>query len=123
MRPPLKRKKRYINTIYPIKDTLTTMLYLIEPQHFEVSKTENAKFQHVISMSELLDKITYDGVEYNLYQINTNSMNVMFYATIVTSMDGNVVKNKITGAFNYLPEQLQELFDRHLKSAGGSETK
>lgn len=106
-----------------MQDTTTIMLYLMEPQYFETAKAEHEKFKYGFLTSELLEKITYDGVEYALYKINTNSMNVMAYASAASSMDGNVVKNKFTGAWAYLPESLKQLFERHTKSAGGSETK
>ncbi len=89
-----------------MQNTTTTMLYLIEPQHFESVKTEHAKFKHGFLTSELVENITPIQV-----------------ISAASSMDGNVVKNKFTGAWAYLPEPLKQLFERHTKSSGGSETK
>lgn len=100
----------------------TTMLYLIEPQDFSDALKASAKNRYETLDAEILEIITYDDVEYNLYKINTNSINVMIYAGAVSYMDGNVLKNRFTGDSN-LPKPLKQLFERHTKSAGGSETK
>lgn len=98
-------------------------LFLMTETDFESAKKEHAKFRYGIFSGTHLDTIEYDGEAYNLYCINTDSINPMHYASAVMNMGGLTLKNRFTGVGTELPAIIKQLFDRHLKSAGGSETK
>lgn len=98
-------------------------LFLMTEESFDIATKEHTKFRYDIFTATLLDTIEYDLVSYNLYRINTNSINPMHYASAVMNMGGITLKNKLTGVPNELPDIIKQLFNRNLKSAGGSETK
>lgn len=98
-------------------------LFLMTEKHFESAKTEHSKCSFGIFSATLLDTIEYDDTAYHLYRINTNSINPMYYASAVMNMGGITLKNKLTVVPNELPDIIKQLFNRHLKSAGGSEKK
>lgn len=98
-------------------------LFIMTEESFDIAKKEQSKLRHGIFTATLLDTIEYDGVAYNLYRVNTNSINPMHYASAVVNMGGLTLKNKITGVPNELPDIIKRIFNRHTKSAGGSETR
>lgn len=100
-----------------------TYLFLMTEKSFEIAAKENTKFRYNIFTATLLDTIEYDLVAYNLYRVNTDSINPMHYASAVVNMGGLTLKNKITGVPNELPDIIKRIFNRHTKSAGGSETR
>lgn len=100
-----------------------TYLFLITAIDFQLAEKEAKELQYGIFTATLLETIEYDDTAYKLYRINTNSANSMFYASAIMNMGGLTLKNKLTGVPNELPDIIKQLFNRHLKSAGGSETK
>lgn len=95
-----------------------TYIFLMYEEDFIDMKIKFQKFDFI---SKLIDNITYQGDKYNLYYINSDQLLLMTYAMGVTTIDGQIKKNKFTGIGNEFPAIIKQLFDRHIKSAGGSE--
>lgn len=82
---------------------------------FERVKRLCAKSEHSVLSGKMIDNIVYDREMHGLYLINTNLRKVMFCAAAAMTMDGAIVKNRLTGAGGDLPIVIKQLFDRGLK--------
>lgn len=98
--------------------TMTLMgLYLFTEKNFKDMKKHIESYMGTSDFHAVLkDKIAFDGQLMQLYMISTKIPDVMFFADVISTPDGEFKKNKYTGTFGReatLPFAIKNLFRRN----------